>query len=120
MYDGIAVLDTNGEAWVELPTWFEALNKDYRYQLTAMGAPGPEPISIVAQEISKNQFRIAGGAAGIKVSWQVTGIRKDAWANAHRIPVEETKSTDERGYYLYPVAKSASRRRRQYNIIAIR
>jgi hypothetical protein len=38
----------------------------------------------------------------MKVSWQVTGIRKDPWANANRIRVEEDKSAKERGYYLYP------------------
>jgi hypothetical protein len=38
----------------------------------------------------------------MKVSWQVTGIRKDPWANAHRISVEEDKPDKERGYYTYP------------------
>jgi hypothetical protein len=38
----------------------------------------------------------------MKVSWQVTGVRQDAWANAHRIPVEVQKPERERGYYLHP------------------
>jgi hypothetical protein len=38
----------------------------------------------------------------MKVSWQVTGIRKDAWANANRIQVEEDKPAKERGHYLHP------------------
>ena len=38
----------------------------------------------------------------MEVSWQVTGIRQDPWANAHRIPVEEIKSENERGFYLHP------------------
>jgi hypothetical protein len=38
----------------------------------------------------------------MKVSWQVTGIRKDPWANANRIRVEEDKPAKERGYYIYP------------------
>jgi hypothetical protein len=38
----------------------------------------------------------------MKVSWQVTGIRKDPWANAHRIKVEEDKPDKEQGYYIYP------------------
>jgi len=38
----------------------------------------------------------------MKVSWQVTGIRKDPWANANRIKVEEDKPDKERGYYIYP------------------
>jgi len=47
-------------------------------------------------------FRIVGGGAGLKVSWQITGIRHDAWADAHRIPLEEDKSPAERGRYLNP------------------
>jgi hypothetical protein len=100
VYDGVATLDARGEATVSLPEWFEALNKDFRYQLTAIGAPGPN--LYIATEVSGNSFKIAGGAAGGKVSWQVTGIRQDAWANAHRIPVEETKPEAERGFYLAP------------------
>jgi len=83
-----------------LPDWFDALNKDFRYQLTSIGAPGPN--LYVSQEISGNHFAIAGGKPGAKVSWQVTGTRQDAWANAHRIPVEQEKSAQERGYYIAP------------------
>ncbi|MBI3949883.1 MAG: hypothetical protein HY314_05455 [Acidobacteria bacterium] len=100
LYDGIAVLDVNGEAVVTLPGWFEALNKDFRYQLTAIGAPGPN--LYVAEEIKDNRFKIAGGIPGMKVSWQVTGNRQDAWAKAHPVVVEEDKSDAERGHYLSP------------------
>jgi len=89
IYDGVAELDANGEAWVELPAWFDALNKDFRYQLTAIGAPMPN--LHIAVENSGNRFKIAGGTAGMKVSWQITGIRQDAYANANRIPVEQDK-----------------------------
>ena len=99
IYDGIAALDAAGEATVELPEWFGALNRDFRYQLTCIG--GFAPVYIAAK-ISNNRFRIAGGLPGMEVSWQVTGIRQDPWANAHRIPVEEDKSEAERGYYLHP------------------
>jgi len=100
VYDGVAGLDAKGEAWVELPEWFEALNSDFRYQLTAIGAPGPN--LYVAEEIQGSRFKIAGGTPGAKVSWQVTGIRQDAYAEAHRIQVEEEKSAAERGLYLHP------------------
>jgi hypothetical protein len=49
-----------------------------------------------------NRFKIAGGTSGMKVSWQVTGIRKDPWANANRIQVEEDKPDKEKGYCIYP------------------
>ena len=99
VYNGNVVLDAGGEALVELPEWFEALNRDFRYQLTCIGGFAPV---YVAEEISGNRFRIAGGQPGLKVSWMVTGIRQDAWANAHRIPVEEDKPDAERGTYLAP------------------
>jgi hypothetical protein len=38
----------------------------------------------------------------VRVSWQVTGVRQDAWANAHRIPVEQVKPAGERGLYIHP------------------
>jgi hypothetical protein len=100
VYNGNVSLDQKGEAVVLLPAYFEALNKDFRYQLTAIGGPGPN--LYVAEEVHENQFRIAGGAPGLKVSWQVTGVRQDAWANAHRIRAEVDKPENEHGYYLAP------------------
>jgi len=38
----------------------------------------------------------------MRVSWQVTGIRQDPWANAHRIPVAEEKDAKLKGFYLHP------------------
>jgi len=105
LYDGV-VVDDNGEAAVSLPEWFENLNTDFRYQLTCIGIYAPVYIS---QEIQGNRFRIAGGLPNTKVSWQVTGIRQDAWANAHRIQVEGEKSDEERGYYMHPELFGASR-----------
>ncbi|MGQ9495589.1 MAG: hypothetical protein ACUVRY_04930 [Thermoanaerobaculaceae bacterium] len=99
VYNGNVILDANGEAWVELPEWFEALNRDFRYQLTCIGSFAPV---YIAEKVANNRFKIAGGKPGIEVSWQVTGIRQDPWANAHRIPVEEEKPPEERGYYLHP------------------
>jgi hypothetical protein len=99
VYDGVVALDAKGEAAVTLPAWFEALNRDFRYQLTAIGSFSPV---YVKHELAENSFSIAGGKASQRVSWQLTGIRKDAWADAHRIPVEEEKPTAERGLYLHP------------------
>ena len=106
IYNGNVTLDGTGAAEVTLPVWFDALNGDFRYQLTAVGAPGPD--LHIAREIAGGRFRIAGGPAGLKVSWQVTGVRKDAYAAAHRIPVEEVKPDVERGRYLHPELYGAS------------
>jgi hypothetical protein len=105
IYNGNITLDEAGTAWVELPEWFEALNggaehqSDFRYQLTCIGGYAPV---YIAQKIKHNRFQIAGGTPGLEVSWQVTGIRHDPYAETHRIPVEEDKPADELGTYLFP------------------
>jgi hypothetical protein len=100
VYDGVAQLDEDGAASVDLPEWCEALNGDFRYQLTAVG--GAAPNLHVAEEISENRFKIAGGQEGMKVCWQVTGSRKDPWAAANPFEVEQEKPQEERGRYLQP------------------
>ena len=93
-------LNARGEVWVTMPDYFEALNRDFQYVLTAIGRP--QPYLYIAREMSGNRFKIAGGKPNAEVSWQVTGIRHDAWANAYRIPVEEEKPAKDRGSYLHP------------------
>lgn len=99
LYNGNIVTDARGFATVELPDWFEALNGDYRYQLTVIGSFAQ---AIVAEEVAGNRFVIQTSQPQVKVSWQVSGIRQDAWARDHRIEVEVDKPAGERGRYLYP------------------
>ena len=89
IYNGNVTTDAKGYATVEMPKWFEALNGDFRYQLTAIGTFSQ---AIVAEEIKDGKFRIRTSKPHVKVSWQVTGVRHDAWANAHRIPTEEDET----------------------------
>jgi hypothetical protein len=105
VYNGNITTDENGSATVELPDYFEALNRDFRYQLTGIGQFAQ---AMVAEEISHNHFTIRTSQPSVKVSWQVTGIRQDAWANAHRIPTEEDKPAEKRGTYLNPELYGAS------------
>ena len=102
IYDGTVALDAQGAATVRLPAYFEALNRDFRYQLTAVGAPGLG--LYVAEEIRGNRFRIAGGTPGARVSWQVTGIRQDKSALKHPLVPEVAKEPTNRGKYLTPSA----------------
>ena len=99
IYNGNVITDAQGDAVVPLPDWFETLNRDFRYQLTVIGQFAQ---AIVASEIADGRFSIKTDKPNVKVSWQVTGIRQDAWANAHRIPVEQQKPELERGFYLHP------------------
>jgi TGF-beta propeptide len=99
IYNGNVTTDGSGLATVTLPDWFEALNRDFRYQLTVIGQFAQ---AMVENEVSNHQFTIHTDKPNAKVSWQVTGIRQDAWANANRIPVEVTKAPADRGLYLHP------------------
>jgi len=99
IYNGNVRTDEDGYAVIELPDYFEALNRDFRYQLTVIGQFAQ---AIVAEEIVDRHFVIRTNLSMVKVSWQVTGIRHDPWADAHRIPVVEDKPAEEQGTYLVP------------------
>jgi len=90
LYDGRAVMNNEGEAWIELPNWFEALNTEYRYQLTPIKASAPS--LFIAEEVENGRFKIAGGSPSLVVSWQVTGVRHDKWAVENPMEVESVKT----------------------------
>ncbi len=102
VYSGIVTLDKDGRGVVELPHYFDSLNADYRYQLTAIGAAMPG--LHVAEVIEGNVFVVGGGVAHKQVSWEVTGVRIDASASYRPIVVEEDKAEKHRGKYLDPEA----------------
>lgn len=107
VYNGNVVTDATGYATITLPDWFESLNRDFRYQLTVIddGADGADwALARVAREIEENKFTIRTSSGSVKVSWQVTGIRKDAVANARRIQTEIDKEPENKGRYLNPEA----------------
>jgi hypothetical protein len=99
VYSGMVTTDDAGEATVTLPDYFGALNKECRYQLTAVGQFAQ---AMVAREVDQNQFVIATDKPRVTVSWQVTATRNDPWAVANRIEVDAEKTAAERGLYLHP------------------
>jgi hypothetical protein len=101
IYNGNITTDANGLAVVTLPDYFIALNRDYRYQLTVVGKFAQ---AIIRRKIKDNRFVIKTDKPRVEVSWQVTGIRQDAYAKANPIRVEEEKPDYERGAYLNPKA----------------
>jgi hypothetical protein len=105
IYNGNVVTDASGYATVTMPDWFEALNKEFRYQLTVIGDFAQ---AIISQKIQNNQFIIRTDKSNIEVSWQVTGIRHDKFAEKYRIPVEENKTGKDVGKYLHPDAYGVS------------
>jgi hypothetical protein len=99
VYSGNVTTDRSGTATVMLPNYFSALNANYRYQLTVIGQFAQ---AIVFREIANNSFVIKTDKPVVKVSWQVTGVRHDAWARNRLMQVDENKPANERGYYLDP------------------
>lgn len=116
-YSGTVTLDDRGEAVVELPAYFAAINKVPRYTLTAIGAPMPmlhiadkinnEALlagerTVPGQPVPVCSFRIAGGAPGQEVSWEVKAVRNDLRMRRQGAPVEREKTGPERGKYQHP------------------
>ncbi len=99
VYNGNVTTGRRGTAWVTLPDYFDTLNSDVRYQLTVIGQFAQ---AIIAREVRGNRFLIRTDKPNVKVSWQVTGVRSDPWANENRIIVEEEKPDAERGTFLHP------------------
>ena len=75
------------------------------YQLTVLG-DGAWARARVFGKLASNAFVIQTDLPRVEVSWQVTGIRQDPYAEKHRIVVEEDKPEDERGTYLEPEARN--------------
>lgn len=88
IYNGNVTTDIRGQASVLMPSYFEALNRDFRYQLTPIGKLAQV---MVSREIHGGRFEIKTNKPFVRVSWQVTGIRHDTWANSHRLKVEGYK-----------------------------
>ena len=99
IYTGNVTTNAEGEARVRLPEWFEALNTDFRYQLTVIGQFAQ---AIVSSEIQNHEFAIRSSVPNVKVSWQITGVRQDAFAKANPLVVEEEKDSRLKGFYLHP------------------
>ena len=110
IYNGNVTTDVDGKATVVLPEYFEALNEDFRYQLTVIGKTS---VATVEREIENNIFTIRTDKPEVKVSWQVTGRRQDPAIRANPLPVEEEKRGTERGFVAYP----ANRQQKKVSLI---
>ncbi len=100
-YSGNITTDASGKATVSLPDYFEAINKDFRYQLTVIGTFAQ---AIVSKEVSNNKFEIATNQPNVKVSWEVKGVRNDAHMRKFPFKAVEEKSAIQKGYYVDPAA----------------
>lgn len=100
LYRGNITLDGNGEATVTLPDYFTAININFSYNLTAIGA---QSNLYIKREISNGQFEIGGGKPGQKVSWVVYAERNDEYLQQNPYAKEvEVDKGESRGKYLMP------------------
>ncbi|HMN32082.1 MAG TPA: hypothetical protein PKA54_01780, partial [Chitinophagaceae bacterium] len=104
IYNGNIVTDANGYATVTLPDYFEALNENFKYQLTVIDNSNDFVMAKVTKEVANNQFTIRTSTPNVKVSWQVSGVRHDAVAKKYPVIVEENKPEGQKGFYLEPEA----------------
>lgn len=88
IYSGNTTTDADGFSVIHLPDFFEAVNTDFRYQLTVIGSFAQ---AIIHQEVSNNQFTIQTDIPSVKVSWQVSGVRHDKYARDNPMQVETLK-----------------------------
>jgi hypothetical protein len=98
-YSGNVTTDAGGKATVNLPDYFEAINKDFRYQLTVIG---PFAQAVISREIKNNQFEISTSQPNTKVSWEVKGVRNDAHMRKHPFTAVEEKADALKGKYVDP------------------
>jgi hypothetical protein len=99
VYTGNVRTGRDGRASVRLPAYAETLAGDWRYQLTPIGRFGQV---IVEREVRHGKFVIRSEHGGTKVSWSVTGLRRDRFAHKHPFRAVDAKAGTERGRYLHP------------------
>ena len=109
-YSGNVTTDANGKALVTLPDYFEAINKDFRYQLTVIG--GTFAQAMISKEVNNNKFEIATNQPNVKVSWEVKGVRNDAHMQKFPFQAVTQKSGTQKGQYVDPAAYNQSESKR--------
>ena len=110
IYSGNITTDSDSTAVVKLPDYFQAANKDFKYQLTVIGKFAQ---AIVFEEINNNSFVVKTSEANIKVSWQVMTVRADKYADKNRIIPEQDKI--EKGTLLHPELFNEDDQKSEFN-----
>ena len=79
---------------------------DFRYQLTIVDDSGSDEFvqAKVARKTKDNAFAIRTSSPNTEVSWQVSGVRHDAWAKANPRTIEFEKTGANKGKFLSPEA----------------
>lgn len=101
-YRGIVVTDGGGYATVQLPDYFESINRDPSYQLTVIDDSDDFVLAKVTQGVVQGKFRIRTSKPNVRVCWRVEAVRNDAFVKRYGAPTEVDKPKGERGTYVHP------------------
>lgn len=103
-YNGNVTTDEKGYAWVELPSYFQDINKNFKYVLTVVD--DEDNANFVQAKVSKKidgtRFQIRTSAAHVEVSWMVFADRNDLRIQTNRPTDERPKTGVEKGKYQNP------------------
>jgi hypothetical protein len=88
--------------WVQLPPYFESINRDFRYQLTVIDGSDEFVLAKVVRKIQNNQFVIRTSKPFVEVSWRVEAVRNDLWVQRYGFQTEQEKEDEIKGRYLHP------------------
>lgn len=103
-YSGNAQTDSRGYATVQLPSYFESINRDFRYQLSVIDTSDSADFVLakVVRKIADNQFTIRTSSPNIEVSWRIEATRNDRFVQQYGAPVEVEKTQSQIGSYIAP------------------
>lgn len=102
VYRGNVVTDAKGYASVELPDYFESINRDPSYHLTVIDNSDDFVMAKVVDEVRNNTFRIRTSKPGVKVSWRIEAVRSDKWVEKYGYREVVEKKGTEVGRYISP------------------
>ncbi len=107
-YSGTVETDAAGYAWVDLPDYFEEINKDFKYQLTPVNEADDAFVMVmVTRKIQANRFQVRASKPGAEVSWRVEATRNDAYCRQNPPKTVVDKVEPEKGRYQLPVLYGA-------------
>jgi hypothetical protein len=102
VYNGVVRTGVDGYAWIQLPDYFEEVNRDFRYQLTVVDEDEEFALAKVTKKMVGNRFQIRTNRPNVEVCWEVKAVRNDLFVRRHGAPVEVDKPEHERGKYQQP------------------
>lgn len=102
VYKGRVTTRADGYAWIELPKYYESINKDPDYQLTVVDDSDDFVQAKVTHEVENGRFQIRTSKPGVTVCWEVKATRNDPYVREYGAPVEVDKPKREQGTYQHP------------------